>query len=92
MSIIYFKIDSNNIVIEEEDFETNEVDTESEDFPAAKFLTDGNKPLAEEDYETVPANTWIDTDKVLLQRRSSPVLDNLLGCVYNHGDKTFSTG
>ena len=90
MSLIYFKINSDNVVTEAEYFDGDT--TEQNTFPAAKFLTDGNKPLAEEDYETVPANTWIDTDTVLLQQRSSPVIDNINGCVYNHGDKTFSTG
>ena len=90
MSLIYFKINSDNVVTEAEYFDGDT--TEQSTFPYERFLTDGEKPLAEEDYETVPADTWIDTDVTLLQRRGSPVVDNIKGCVYNHGDKTFSIG
>ena len=87
MSLIYFKINEDSVVTEAEYFYSDT--TEKSNFPAAKFFTDGNKPLAEEDYETIPANTWIDTDTILLQQRSSPVIDNINGCVYNREDKTF---
>lgn len=89
MSLIYFKINSENVVTEAEYFDVNNI--EQSTFPDEKFLTDGNRPLAEEDYDTVPVNTWIDTDTVLLEQRNSPVVNDINGCVYDHSSKTFSS-
>ena len=88
MSLIYFKINSENIVIEAEYFDASV--TEQSTFPDAKFLTDGNRPLCEEEYETMPVNTWIDTDTVLLSQRNSPVINDINGCIYDPSNKTFS--
>lgn len=86
MSLIYFKINSENIV-------TEAVYFEPDDYPDEKYWTnifEETLPLAEEDYDTVPIDTWIDTDTVLLEQRKSPVIDNINRCLYNRSSKTFS--
>ena len=83
MSLIYFKINSENIV-------TDAVYFNDDTYPDEKYKTDGNKPLTEEEYETIPVDTWIDTDTSLLKQRSSSVINDIAGCIYEPNSKTFS--
>lgn len=84
MSLIYFKINSENIV-------TDAVYFEPDIYPDAEYKTDGVRPLTEEDYDTIPVDTWIDTDTSLLEQRNSPVINDINGCIYDRSSKTFSS-
>ena len=83
MSLIYFKINSENIV-------TDAVYLNDDTYPDEKYKTDGIRPLTEEEHGSVPVNTWIDTDTTLLRQRGSQIINDINGCVYEPNSKTFS--